>query len=54
MRILFRISVTEYAEVERLMKFYRDLGYECERDPSSYHGSWGINVGIKENGKYAF
>lgn len=52
MKRLFNITVSEYDEIERLTKFYEDLGYQVERG-NNYIGSWEINIRIKENGKYA-
>lgn len=53
MKRLFSITVSNYKEIERLTKFYTDLGYTVKRG-SNYMGSWEIDIGIKESGKYAF
>lgn len=52
MKRLFNITVNDCDEIERLTKFYEDLGYQVERG-SNYIGSWEINIGIKEIGEYA-
>lgn len=46
MKRLFSVIVSDCNEIERLTKFYEDLGYKVERG-SNYMGSWEIYIGIK-------